>query len=42
MVSSDDLQMGTILLYLGRKFKIIQHHISWDVDEDEDDEDDES
>lgn len=42
MVSSYDLQMGMVLLYSGRKFKIIQCHISRDVDEDEDDDDDES
>lgn len=42
MVSSCDLQMGTVLLYLGRKFKIIQCHISRDGDEDVDDDDDES
>lgn len=40
MVSSCDLQMGMVLLYLGRKFKIIQCHISRDVDEDVDDDDD--
>lgn len=42
VVSSYDLQMGTLLLYLSRKFKIIQCHISQDVDDDDDDEDDES
>lgn len=40
MVSSYDLQMGTVLLYLDRKFKIIQCHISWDAGDDDDDEDD--
>lgn len=40
VVSSCDLQMGMVLLYLGRKFKIIQCHISRDVDEDVDDDDD--
>lgn len=40
MVSSYDLEMGTVLLYLGRKFKIIQCHISRDAGDDDDDEDD--
>lgn len=39
VVSSYNLQMGTVLLYLVRKFEIIQCHISWDDDDDDDDDD---